>query len=91
MSGLPKLDRIDINIPVQLQKDGAIGNLLRPRAWPLKIRDIHRVGLIAFSQSLPYKNFDNNISKILANVVDAFSSKKLLPGWAWSAEEKQWR
>jgi DNA-binding Lrp family transcriptional regulator len=28
MPDLPKLDRIDINILVQLQKDGAISNLL---------------------------------------------------------------
>jgi DNA-binding Lrp family transcriptional regulator len=27
MPGLPKLDRIDINILVQLQKNGAISNL----------------------------------------------------------------
>jgi hypothetical protein len=37
------------------------------------------------------RNFDNNISKLLANVVEAFSTKERLPGWAWSAEEKQWR
>jgi len=28
---------------------------------------------------------------LLANVVNAFSGKGKLPGWAWSAEEKQWR
>jgi hypothetical protein len=33
----------------------------------------------------------NNISKLLANVVAAFSKKERLPGWARSAEEKQWR
>jgi N,N-dimethylformamidase len=52
---------------------------------------VFSTGSIAFSQSLPYNNFDNNISKILANVVSAFSNKTKLPGWAWSAEEKQWR
>jgi N,N-dimethylformamidase len=52
---------------------------------------VFSTGSIAFSQSLPHNNFDNNISKILTNVVNAFSSKAKLPGWAWSAEEKQWR
>ncbi len=52
---------------------------------------VFSTGSIAFSQSLPYKNFDNNISKLLANVVNAFSGKAKLPGWAWTAEEKQWR
>jgi N,N-dimethylformamidase len=48
-------------------------------------------GSIAFSQSLPYNNFDNNVSRLLANVVSAFSWPGELPGRAWSAEEKQWR
>jgi N,N-dimethylformamidase len=48
-------------------------------------------GSIAFGQSLPYNNFDNNISKFLKNVVDAFAKPGKLPGWAWTAEEKQWR
>jgi N,N-dimethylformamidase len=52
---------------------------------------VFSTGSIAFSQSLPFGNFDNNISKLLANVVEAFSTKERLPGWAWSAEEKQWR
>ena len=52
---------------------------------------VFSTGSIAFSQSLPYRNFDNNISRLLANVVDAFSRNERLPGWAWSAEEKQWR
>jgi N,N-dimethylformamidase len=52
---------------------------------------VFSTGSIAFSQSLPHNNFNNNISKILTNVVNAFSSKTKLPGWAWSAEEKQWR
>jgi N,N-dimethylformamidase len=49
---------------------------------------VFSTGSIAFSQSLPYNNFDNDISKVLANVVDPFSSKTKLPGWAWSAEDK---
>ena len=52
---------------------------------------VFSTGSIAFSQSLPYRNFDNNISRLLANVVDAFSSSAGVPFQAWSAEEKQWR
>lgn len=52
---------------------------------------VFSTGSIAFSQSLPYKNFDNNVSRLLANIVTAFSKPGKLPGWAWSAEEKQWR
>jgi N,N-dimethylformamidase len=52
---------------------------------------VFSTGSIAFSESLPYRNFDNNVSKLLANVVKAFSSKDRLSGWPWSAEEKQWR
>lgn len=48
-------------------------------------------GSIAFGQSLPFNNFDNNVSKVLKNIVDAFAKKGKLPGWAWTAEEKQWR
>lgn len=48
-------------------------------------------GSIAFGQSLPFNNFDNNVSTFLKNVVDAFSKPGKLPGWAWTAEEKQWR
>jgi hypothetical protein len=35
--------------------------------------------------------FRRFISKVLSNAVNAFSSKAKLPGWAWSADEKQWR
>ena len=48
-------------------------------------------GSIAFGQALPYNNFQNSISQFLKNVVTAFSKSGKLPGWAWTAEEKQWR
>lgn len=48
-------------------------------------------GSSAFGQALPYNNFANNISQFLKNVVDAFSKSGNHPGWAWTAEEKQWR
>jgi N,N-dimethylformamidase len=46
---------------------------------------------IAFGQALPAKNFDNNVSRILANVVDAFIKDGQLPGERWISDEKQWR
>ena len=46
---------------------------------------------IAFGQALPCNDFDNNISRLLKNVVDAFSTEGPLPGARWTAEEKQWR
>ena len=48
-------------------------------------------GSIAFGQSLPFNTFDNNVAKLLGNIVDAFAKPGRLPGWAWSAEEKQWK
>lgn len=52
---------------------------------------VFSTGSIAFSQSLPHNNFDNNVSRLLDNVLAAFSKEGRLPGWAWTAEEKQWR
>ena len=49
------------------------------------------IGSIAWSQALPCNNFDNNVSRLLKNVVDAFSTEGPLPGARWTAEEKQWR
>lgn len=48
-------------------------------------------GSIGFGQALPAKNFDNNVSKLLSNVVDAFIKPGALPGSRWIAEEKQWK
>jgi N,N-dimethylformamidase len=48
-------------------------------------------GSIAFGQALPCDGFANSASKVLKNVVDAFSKSGSLPGSAWIAEEKQWR
>ena len=52
---------------------------------------VFSTGSIAFGQSLPYASFQNNISTLLGNIVTAFSKPGRLPGWAWTAEEKQWR
>jgi N,N-dimethylformamidase len=48
-------------------------------------------GSIAWSSSLPCNDFDNNVSRITKNVVDACLKDGPLPGWAWIADEKQWR
>ncbi|WP_316229457.1 N,N-dimethylformamidase beta subunit family domain-containing protein [Bradyrhizobium sp. SZCCHNR1070] len=48
-------------------------------------------GSIAFGQALPARNFDNNVSRLLGNVVDAFLKPGPLPGSRWISEEKQWR
>ena len=52
---------------------------------------VFSTGSIAFGQALPCHNFDNNVSKLLANLVDAFSKDGSLPGGAWISDEKQWR
>jgi N,N-dimethylformamidase len=46
---------------------------------------------IAWGQALPCRNFDNPVSAIMANVLDAFLKNGPLPGMAYSAEEKLWR
>ena len=48
-------------------------------------------GSIAFGQALPANKFDNNVSRMLANVVNAFIRKGTLPGSRWINEEKQWK
>ena len=52
---------------------------------------VFSTGSIAFGQALPCENFASNASKVLKNVVDAFSKNERLPHLAWIAEEKQWR
>ncbi len=52
---------------------------------------VFSTGSIAFGQSLPFNNFDNNIAKLLSNIVNAFQSQKKIPGWFWTLEEKQIR
>lgn len=48
-------------------------------------------GSIAFGQALPANKFDNNVSRVLSNVVDAFIKPGLLPGAFWVNDEKQWK
>jgi N,N-dimethylformamidase len=48
-------------------------------------------GSSAFAQALPVKNFDNDASRLLANVLNAFVKDGNLPGHLWISDEKQWR
>jgi N,N-dimethylformamidase len=52
---------------------------------------VFSTGSIAFGQALPCEGFQSKASKILRNVVDAFSKDDRLPGSFWIAEEKQWK
>ena len=52
---------------------------------------VFSTGSIAFGQALPVNNFNNNVSKVLHNVVDAFSAEGPLPGGRWVSRERQWR
>ena len=52
---------------------------------------VFSTGSIAFGQALPCKNFDNNVARLLGNVVDAFAKAGTLPGQLWISDEKQWR
>jgi len=52
---------------------------------------VFSAGSIAFGQALPVNNFNNNVSRVLANVVNAFVKPGALPGSLWVNEEKQWR
>lgn len=46
---------------------------------------------IAWGQALPCQGFDNNVSRVMKNVLDAFVKPGPLPGSGYVAEEKLWR
>ncbi len=46
---------------------------------------------IAWGQALPCKGFDNNVSRVMKNVLDAFVKAGPLPGSEYVADEKLWR
>lgn len=46
---------------------------------------------IAWGQALPCKGFDNNVSRVMKNVLDAFAKPGPLPGADYIGEEKLWR
>jgi N,N-dimethylformamidase len=48
-------------------------------------------GSIAWGQALPANNFDNNVARIMSNLIEAFVKDGTLPGSLWISDEKQWR
>jgi N,N-dimethylformamidase len=52
---------------------------------------VFSTGSIAFGSALPVNDFDNNVSRLLRNVVDQFAKDGPLPGGAWVAKEMQFR
>jgi N,N-dimethylformamidase len=52
---------------------------------------VFAAGSAAFGPALPANGFDNNCSRILTNVVNAFIKPGALPGSLWINEEKQWK
>jgi N,N-dimethylformamidase len=47
--------------------------------------------LLTFAVALPANGFRNNVSTILANVVNTFSRAGRLPGSLWISDDKQWQ
>jgi len=52
---------------------------------------VFATGSIAWMSALPCFGFNNGVSTITANVLDAFVKQGSLPGGAWVEEEKSWR
>jgi N,N-dimethylformamidase len=48
-------------------------------------------GSIAWSQALPCKGGENNVARIMRNVLNAFLTQGELPGAAFKGDEKLWR
>jgi N,N-dimethylformamidase len=46
---------------------------------------------IAWGQALPCKGFDNDVSRVMKNVLDAFAREGALPGGEFVGEERLWR
>ena len=51
---------------------------------------VFSTGSIAWMSALPSFNFENNVSQVMKNVLDAFQKPGSLPGGAWNQEEKSW-
>lgn len=51
---------------------------------------VFSTGSIAWISALPSFGFENNVSQIMKNVLDAFQKPGRLPGGAWDQEEKSW-
>ncbi|MFT5114910.1 MAG: N,N-dimethylformamidase [Parasphingorhabdus sp.] len=46
---------------------------------------------IAWGQALPWNYGDNNVSRVMGNVLDAFAKPGPLPGEEYHADEKHWK
>jgi len=51
---------------------------------------VFSTGSIAWISALPCFGFENNVSQVMKNVLDAFQKPGALPGGAWDQEEKSW-
>jgi N,N-dimethylformamidase len=51
---------------------------------------VFSTGSIAWMSALPSFGFENNVSQVMKNVLDAFQKPGSLPGGAWNQEEKSW-
>lgn len=51
---------------------------------------VFATGSIAWISALPCFGYENNVSQVMANVLEAFSKPGPLPGGAWDQEEKSW-
>jgi N,N-dimethylformamidase len=52
---------------------------------------VFATGSIAFMSSLPTFGFENNVSRLCANVFTALCKPGPLPGAKWTEDEKSWR
>jgi N,N-dimethylformamidase len=52
---------------------------------------VFATGSAGFGPALPAENFDNDCSRVLANILNAFIKDGTLPGQRWISDEKQWR
>lgn len=52
---------------------------------------VFATGSIAWSQALPCHGGDNNVARVMRNVLDAFTTEGELPGSAFTGDEKLWR
>jgi len=51
---------------------------------------VFSTGSIAWISALPSFGYENNVSQVMRNVLDAFQKPGALPGGAWDQEEKSW-
>ena len=52
---------------------------------------VFAAGSIAWSQALPCHGGENNVARVMRNVLDAFTKEGKLPGSQYTGDEKLWR